>query len=179
MQTFETARLLMRPLQLEDEAFYCACYTDPVLMQHNGEPLSDEAALRSFLVALKTTAATPVGRYTWVMQAKASGFAVGLLAMFCDQAKPDPINAELGTIMLTKFQNQGFTVEALSELADVAFNTTQLKTLLVKHNSENIAVARVMGKLGYLNHNIEPSVAEKCVWALNRGQWQIRNKAKN
>lgn len=175
MHTFETARLLMRPLQPEDEKFYCACYTDPVLMQHIGEPLAHDTALRSFKAALKVGTEIPVRRYTWVIQEKTSGLAAGLLAMFCDQAKPEPVNAELGTIMLSQFQNQGFTVEALDALADAAFNTTRLEVLLIKHKAENKAVTGVTRKLGYLRDSTDASDTARYVWALHRINWQARS----
>lgn len=168
MLSFESPRLLMRPLRAEDEVFYCSCYTDPVLMQHISEPLTHESAVRSFKAAIKVSTEIPIPRYTWVIQEKTSGLAAGLLAMFCDQAKPAPLTAELGTIMLIHFQNKGFTVEALAALADIAFNTLRLEALLVKHKAENIAVAGVMGKLGYLRDTSDPCEIERHVWILNR-----------
>ncbi len=177
MQTFETARLLMRPLQPEDEAFYCACYTDPVLMQHIGEPLSDEAALRSFAAALKITTTTPARRYTWVMQEKKSNACVGLLALIADKNKPVSGNAELGNIMLTEFQNQGFTVEALSQLVDIVFSTAPLSSVFANHKIQNSAVNRVMKKLGFLRDmNISEGIS-KGRWVLSRNDWQT-NRAK-
>lgn len=176
MQTFETARLLMRPLQPADESFYCACYTDPVLMQHIGEPLSHEAALRGFNSTLKITSAVPVRNYTWVMQEKTSGDAVGLLAMFCDQAKSEPVTATLGTIMLTMYQNLGFTAEAINELSNVVFGTTSLEAMFVKHKIGNNAVAGVMRKLGYLVDTTNPDISTTCLWVLRRSHWlDIRN----
>lgn len=172
MQTFETARLLMRPLHPDDEDFYCRCYTDKVLMEHIGEPLTPEAALRSFTAALKKASTVQGRSYTWAMQEKASGTAVGLLAMFCDQAKPEPVNAELGTIMLAEFQNKGFTAEALRKLADFAFNMTPLQALLVKHKSQNTAVTGVMAKLGYLVDIARPEGTASCQWILSRDHWQ-------
>ena len=172
MQQFETARLIMRPLRPEDQAFYCSCYTDAVLMQHIGEPLTLEAALRSFAAALKTSSTLPVRRRTWVLQEKASGMAIGLLAMFCDQARPEPVNAELGSITLGQFQNQGFAVESLRELANIAFSTTQLEALLVKHKSNNKAVTGVMAKLGFLLDMDSSGANSSTQWILRRAYWQ-------
>ena len=172
MHTFETERLLMRPLRIDDQVFYCACYTDPLLMQHIGEPLTQEAALRSFTAAMKVRLATPTRRYTWAMQEKATGVTVGLLAMFCDKAEPDPVTAELGTIMLSQFQNRGFTSEALRKLADTAFSSTPLKALLVKHKSQNSAVTGVMAKLGYIADASFPDDGASCQWVLRRNHWQ-------
>lgn len=172
MQTFETARLLMRPLQPEDKSFYCTCYTDPVLMQHIGKPLSHEAASRSFSVALKIATEIPIRRYTWVMQEKQSNASIGLLALIVGKTKAEPFNAELGNIMLTAFQNQGFTVEALSQLVDLVFSTTRLNGLLANHEIQNSAVNRVMKKLGFSNDmSISPEISERC-WILSRSCWQ-------
>lgn len=172
MQTFETARLLMRPLQLEDEAFYCACYTDPVLMQHIGEPLTHDAALRSFAVALKIATEIPIRRYTWVMQEKQLNASIGLLALIVGKTNTEPSNAELGNIMLTEFQNQGFTVEALSQLVDIVFSTTPLTGVFADHRVQNSAVNRVMKKLGFLRDMNVSEEISKCRWILPRSYWQ-------
>ncbi len=176
MQTYETARLLMRPLRAADEAFYCACYTDPVLMEHIGEPFTHAAALRSFHSTLKTTTANPIRHYTWAMQEKTSGETVGLQAMYCDQAMPEPVTATLGTIMLARFQNRGYTAEALKELSNVVYGTSSLDALFVKHKKGNDAVAGVMKKLGYLLDATNPEIATSCLWVLRRAHWlELRN----
>jgi [ribosomal protein S5]-alanine N-acetyltransferase len=172
MQTFETSRLFMRPLQLEDEAFYCSCYTDPRLMQHIGEPLSHEKASRSFKAAMKNATELPIRRYTWVMQEKISGVSVGLLALIVDQTKTKLLNAELGNIMLTKFQNQGFTIEALSHLVNIAFKTTQLDVLFANYKTNNSAVNRVMKKLGFLCDITSRQDISNGQWVLSRQYWE-------
>ena len=174
MQTFETARLVMRLLGHDDEALYCACYIDPVLMQHIGEPLTHDAALRSFAAALKSTTAIPIRRYTWVMQEKQSQSKIGLLALVFsqDQDQEQDISAELGHIVLTKFQNQGLTVEAITGMLDIAFHTTRLATVFVNHKSKNNAVTRVVKKLGFLPDTVEPGDISNCRWALPRSHWQ-------
>jgi RimJ/RimL family protein N-acetyltransferase len=172
MKTFETLRLLMRPLYPEDQAFYCACYTDPILMQHIGDPLSLEAALRGFNLTLRTSSAFPVRNYTWVMQEKISGDSVGLLAMYCDQAKPEPATATLGTIMLSQFQNRGFTAEALKELANIVFGKTSLDALFIKHKIGNNAVGGVTRKLGYVVDINNPDISTTCLWILRRNCWE-------
>jgi|JI8StandDraft_2_1071088.scaffolds.fasta_scaffold119081_1 RimJ/RimL family protein N-acetyltransferase len=173
MQTFETERLLMRPLRPDDQAFYCGCYTDPILMQHIGEPFSPETALRGFHSALKAASLIPVRNYTWAMQEKATGTPVGLLAMYADQIKSDPVTATLGTITLTRFQNRGFTAEAIRELSNIVFDKTGLDALFVKHKAGNDAVAGVMTKLGYLPDI--PDSPDNRLWVLRRHHWQTWN----
>lgn len=172
MESFETERLLMRPLSAKDQALYCACYTDPLLMQHIGEPLTEEAALRSFTTTMKISAGFPPRGFTWAMQEKPTGIAVGLLAMVCDKAEPAPVTAELGTIMLSNFQNRGYTSEALRELADTVFSLTSLTALFVKHKSQNSAVTGVMTKLGYVADTLTQGPEDGCQWVLRRDHWQ-------
>lgn len=171
MQSFESTRLLMRPLCVDDQAFYCACYTDPVLMQHIGEPLTQQAALRSFSAAMKLNSATPARRRSWVIQEKESSAATGLLALIYDYSRQDRVNAELGHIMHARFQNRGFTIEAIDKLADIVFSTTNLSTIIVNHRSKNGAVARAAKKLGFLQEINDNPGALCCRWALSRNHW--------
>ena len=174
MQTFETARLLMRPLQPEDESFYCTCYTDPVLMQHIGEPLSPEAASRSFAVALKITTEIPIRRYTWVMQEKSLLLDIGLLALVCDQAQQEPTHAEIGAIIFANFQNLAYAAEAISALTDLAFNKTTLATLRTEHTNKNGAACGLMEKLGFQRDGMQFEQNLYSCWHLHRADWQQR-----
>jgi RimJ/RimL family protein N-acetyltransferase len=171
MQTFETARLLMRPLQLEDEAFYCACYTDPVLMQHIGEPLSHEAALRSFTAALKIATQIPLRHYTWVMQDIQSRYDIGLLGLVCDQTNPEPVNAQIGAIIFSRFQNRGFAAESINALVDFSFKTTALLTLSTRHETQNQSAKGLMQKLGFLLLPGQSELNASCNWQLQRTTW--------
>ena len=177
MQTFETTRLLMRPLQPQDELFYCACYTDPILMQHIGEPLTHDAALRSFVAALKISTKIPIRRYTWVMQDKSTRFDIGLLALVCEQTKPEPLNAEIGAILFANFQNLGYAAEVISTLVDIAFNKTTLATLCTRHTTENAAANGLMEKLGFQHDAMQPERGPGSCWLLHRADWQQRQSS--
>ena len=171
MLSFETERLVMRPLHAEDEAFYCACYIDPLLMRHIGEPLTPAAAKRSFNAARKISSTISPHRYTWAMKEKKSGATIGLLAMIFDQANATPVTAELGNIMLTHFQNRGYTVEALGKLINLTFETTNLVSLVAGHKIQNAAVTRVMTKLGFVRNVTESSDVANCKWVIRRIHW--------
>lgn len=177
MQTFGTARLLMRPLQPEDESFYCTCYTDPVLMQHIGEPLSHEVASRSFAVALKIATEIPIRRYTWVMQDKSLRLDIGLLALVCAQAKQESTHAEIGAIIFANFQNLGYAAEAISALVDLAFNKTTLAILRTQHTNNNGAAYGLMEKLGFQRDGIQLERSSCSCWLLHRADWQQRQSS--
>jgi RimJ/RimL family protein N-acetyltransferase len=179
MQQFETARLRMRPLSVEDQELYCFCYTDATLMQHIGDPLNHDAALRSFATALKVNSNLPVRRRDWVMLEKKTDARIGLLSLVGDKTMPLAINADLGAIILNAFQGVGYSLEGTGALVDVAFGIDHIEALHTHHKTENRAVGRVMEKLGFSctveNHNDVINYH----WKLRREQWQANANVKN
>lgn len=176
METFKTARLLMRQLQLDDEAFYCACYADPVLMRHIGEPLGRDAALRSFKAALKAGTEIPVRRYTWVMQDTQSHCAIGLLGLVCDQAKPEPVKAQIGAVIFKQFQSKGFAAEAIAALVDIAFSQSDLAALYTQHTMHHGAAKGLMRKLGFHHETKASGEAFSSYWVLHRADWRMERQ---
>lgn len=174
MVSYETERLLMRPLRPDDEAFYCACYTNATLMKHIGEPLCTEAAIRGFKTELKIASEIQQRRYLWVLQDKSSGLATGLLGMFRDRTKNDvtPLHAEIGHIMLTEYQNRGFTKEAFNKLMDIVFSETRLTAIVISHNRENKAVSHAARKLGFLRDMTFPADDTRLRCIFSRSRWQ-------
>ncbi|HOZ04911.1 MAG TPA: GNAT family N-acetyltransferase [Arenimonas sp.] len=172
MDTFETRRLLVRRLAAEDRAFYCACYTDQRLMQHIGEPLKAEAALRNFNTVLNTSTAVRLPHYTWVIQEKISQANIGLLGLAFGQLMPEPMHAELGHIMLAEYQNRGYTTEVINQMMDIAFGATRLERIIVNHANENRAVIRIVQRLCFLRESGITDKRSTCRWVLSRDRWQ-------
>ncbi|MEO8002743.1 MAG: GNAT family N-acetyltransferase [Arenimonas sp.] len=179
MQTFETARLLMRPLAADDRDLYCFCYTDPSMMKLIAAPLTMDAALRSFEVALKINSHIPVRRRDWIMLEKTSGSCIGLLSLVGCKTKPVATNADLGAIILSTFQGKGYSLEGTGALVDAAFAISHIDALHTHHQSENAAVGRVMSKLGF-NATVErDGEIENYHWKLLRTEWQSNIDAMN
>ena len=172
MLPFETARLSMRLLRDSDQALYCKCYNDPLLMTHIGEPLSAKAAVRSFSAAQIMNSALPIHRRTWVMQVKQTQVDIGFLALVFCQTDAYPARADIGAIILSEFQNNGFAAEAISSLVDVAFSNTTVEVLSTQHASCNAAANGLMEKLGF---QIEEPLPENRLvrdWILHHSDWQ-------
>lgn len=174
MQQFETARLLMRPLKPEDQAFYCACYTDLILMQHIGEPLTHEAALRSFTAALKINSTLPIRRRTWVMQESLSGLSIGLLGLGVQPSGQQWQQPEIGFIVVECFQRRGFALEAVNALVDFAFSSPSVAALSARHADKNGAASGLMEKLGFKREALQHEPSASCGWRLLRADWQER-----
>lgn len=172
MDFFETDRLLVRPLTQDDEKIYCACYTDAVLLQHVGEPLTQASALNSFKAAINENSGGSIRRRTWIMQEKESGTGIGLLALIFDQANHKPMHAEMGVIIFDCFQNKGYVSEVTVALADVTFNQTDLTAIHVHHKTDNKAVGKVAERLGFQRGTSPTTDKTGCFWVLHRTKWQ-------
>ncbi len=172
MQQFETAQLVMRHLRAEDETLYLECYTDPLLMKHIGDPLTPEAALRSFKAALKISTAIPPRRYMWTIVEKTSCAPIGLLSLVCEISDNAETFVELGHFMLRQYHNKGYTLDAINKLIDVVFTSTGFAAFVVHHDRDNHAVTRVVKKLGFLSDPENSGNTLKFRWVLSRGRWQ-------
>lgn len=119
MDDFDTPRLRLCLLQPQDEALYCALYTDPGVMAHVGPPLSAEAARRGFSVARRRNGDPGGTERRWAVLERHSGTAVGLLALL--RGPQDPGNVELGVMLLPGAQRRGFARELNDAVVARAF----------------------------------------------------------
>lgn len=174
MGTFKTKRLSMRPLHPEDQDFYCRCYNDPELMRHIAEPLSKEAALRSFKAALRMNADSQIKRRTWLMRTTDSNTNVGLLALTCTNNSRKEIEGEIGSIILTSFQNTGYAAEAISQLVNVAFEYCACTVLRTHHSAINLAANGLMEKLGFECEISNIHSQQIYCWTLTKEVWEQR-----
>jgi RimJ/RimL family protein N-acetyltransferase len=174
METFETSRLLMRPLCLEDQAFYCACYTDPILMRHIREPLSHEEALKSFKATLNMNANTNMNRRTWFMREIDSNTAVGLIALIRRDHAVNIVEGEIGSIIVDDFHNKGYAAEAINHLVNIAFHRGPFTDLKTHHTAQNIAANGLMKKLGFQRNITTTHALQIYSWVLSKQAWQKR-----
>ena len=164
MDTFETARLRMRPLDASDEALYCALYTTPELMRFIGAPLSLEAAQRSFRSALRKPAPRP---QRWAVFDKADDRKIGQLGLVGHGDRP-----EIGVMLLAPAHARGLGTEAMQGLVDHAFAAYGLQSICAQQQVvDNPTVIRMMTRLGF---SALPATAERPAggdWELRRSQW--------
>jgi len=165
MDTFETARLRMRPLDAADEALYCALYTTPALMRFIAAPLSPEAARRSFQSALRNSSPRP---QRWSVSAKQGDHKLGMLGLIGDDDRP-----EIGVMLLSHAHGRGLGTEAMQGLVDHAFNAYSLRSICARQQVvDNPTVIRMMTRVGF---KALPSNAERPEggdWELHRSDWQ-------
>jgi [ribosomal protein S5]-alanine N-acetyltransferase len=165
MDSFETARLRMRPLDASDEALYCALYTTPGLMRFIATPLSPEAAQRSFLAALRDPSSRP---RRWTVSERQGDHKLGMLGLVGHDDHP-----EIGVMLLAQAHGRGLGTEAMQGLVDHAFNAYRLRSICARQQVvDNPTVIRMMTRLGF---GPLPPTAERPEggdWELHRRDWE-------
>ena len=161
----------MRPLRVEDEAMYCALYTDPAVMAHIGAPLAPEAARRQFASA-RLRNADPAGEQRrWSVMDRASGHALGLVALLRDP--DDAANAELGVMLLPAAHGRGMARELNDAVLGYAFGRDRgLRRVWARHATGHAAAAAALAASGFLP---VPSHGGEVVVAATREDWIARN----
>lgn len=162
----ETPNLHLRPLIDADRALYCRLYTDEKVMAHVGSPLSSDAAQRAFARVLRQIAAVPARSRYWIVHVRATGDAVGLMALVPDVDDAD--SAEVGVLLLPEAQGRGYATEAIAALADRVFANSRLQRLWTRHASGHAAAVGLMHRLGFVADSSEAAASALSRWQLLR-----------
>lgn len=175
MDSFDTIRLHLRPLDAGDEAFYCRLYTDPDLMRYIAEPMSSEAALHSFRLVLKQQCDS---RMVWII-AEHDKPECGILGVM-----PKDDVAEVGVMLLPPAQARGFATEVIGAVAHVLFKTGRFRWLWTRHAAANAPAAALMRRLGFVPFEaFEPDrpsagvASEPMRWRLTHEAWTASSEA--
>lgn len=169
MESFETPRLLLRPLAAEDEALYCALYTDPGVMVHIGAPLSPEAARRGFAEACRRNGDPDRGERRWTVLDRVSGQALGLLAVIRDARAAADV--ELGVMLLAAAHGRGLARELNATVVRQAFGPGGwgLQRVWARHAPGHAAAAATLAASGFAP---APSRGAGATMAIDRERWQ-------
>lgn len=165
MQDFETARLLIRPLTMDDLEPLYDLYRRPELMRYiSGAPRS-YAVTKSRL----TDHITDYARYGFGLGAaieKSSGRMIGRCGI-----EPVPrdnrIDGNLAWLFLRTYWNQGFATEFARAAIPVAFEELGLRRVFATAHPANLASIRVMEKVGLV---FVRATSRSVMYELWRGQ---------
>lgn len=163
---FDTPRLHLRPIGEGDEALYCQLYTDPGLMRHIAEPMTQDAATRSFQAALKQQSPT---RQRWIIREHRQAGGVGLVGLFVDKLQPDV--AEIGVMLLAAGQGRGYGTESMAGVVDRTFSLMPMRLLWIRQNVSNTPVDGMMAKLGFQCMASTRIGDHERYWQLTRDRW--------
>ena len=169
METFYSPRLQMRPLAEGDDAIYLALYTDPDVMTHIAAPLVPDVARAGFERSCHLNAEPGGWVSRWAVLDRASGAALGLLAVLRDPG--DPGTAEIGVMLLRVGQGRGLAREINAAVVELAFRDGGwgLTRLWARHARGNVAAANALAASGF---EPGPSEGQDAIRAITRCHWR-------
>ncbi len=187
----EAGRLRLRLMEERDRSFYCALYSDHLVMRLVGPPLSDAAARMSFDSALRACERKlvlprpkPLGEGPVLDRGEASDVPWHSrtapyhgLRVVAELAETDEIVAlcgvdrwdengadwELGALVPAPLQQRGYALESLRALADrLLFRGAH--RILMRCSPENEAGRGVAQRLGFLGKEVAIAGTRFMLW---------------
>lgn len=153
MTLFETDRLMIRPLSMDDLPALTLMLSDPEVMKYSIRGICDEAATRKFLEwclnCYSLHGFGPLG-----LIEKEAGQLIG----FCGIG-PEKINGveevNLGYRLARKFWDQGFATEAVIGVLKHAFDFENCTSVVVIIEPEHSASLNVIEKSGFRDYSLQ------------------------
>ena len=157
MHSFTSERLLIRPLIITDEEFYCYQYTDSKMMRVVGDPLTKAQASAAFHRAIEANASIKNIVRTWAIVNKINNEIIGTQALSWLAAKQatKPSNlpitqVEIGIMLATKANGKLLPEEAVSALMEHGFKQLNIDRINAFYANINRATKRILKKIGYI-----------------------------
>lgn len=151
---FQTTRLQIRPLNLEDQQLYLDLYSDPSIMRFVRPALSTRDAVDSFLSAVKLNHKKPFNRLFLAILEQ--GEAAGICAINQCFAKDNSV--ELGLMLKKPWHAKGYAVESFSALVQRVELYFCGAKIWVDIDPANIAAVNVGLKTGFRHDEDNPRV---------------------
>ena len=135
---FETARLILRPLQSDDWQAVLSYTADPAVLRYLPERLMVREPVNG------TDQRSCPDKFA--INLKSDGTFIGHL-LFCHHDSEQLVR-EIGWVIRPAYQRHGYATEAAAALLKYGFETLGLQRIVAACDNRNIASFRVMEKLG-------------------------------
>ena len=167
--TFSTRRVRARPIDDRDRALYRALYSDAGVMAHVGTTLDPHAVDALFAKVCRANANTSATARYWRVDTADAGDPVGQVSMIRDSG--DPRCADLGVMLLPRWQNRGVGLSAFAGLVDALLSgrwPLGIEALTARHAAANPNAGRLTGALGFV---VATATDADVLWRLDRRDW--------
>jgi len=160
--TFETERLLIRPLEEKDREFYISLYTDAKIMRHICEPFTLEQADKAFNATLKAmnkaVETLNAMTMTWIVDDIESTQSFGIMSVDFRNRNINVVKqklthagcCEFGIILMQQSHGKGLPNEAIIGLAKFTLTYFKVARIYCTYNKKNLAVSRFIKKIGFV-----------------------------
>ena len=146
LKTFETKRLILRPMTGEDAAFILELLNDPSFIRNIGD-----RKVRSIDGARAYITDGPVASYArngfglYLVELKETHESMGMCGLIRRNTLKD---VDIGYAFLPRYWSRGYAFEAASAMKQYAQKDMGLKRLVAVVDPENLASIRLLEKLG-------------------------------
>jgi ribosomal-protein-alanine N-acetyltransferase len=149
---FDTERLHLRPLNIEDDKAMFAMLSDPESMEYwSGPPLTDIGEVRTTLKKDIESDATG-SSMCWAVLSKDRQKVIGKCILF--QFSQQNGRAEIGYMLNREFWRQGFMFEALTAVINFAFTRLELHRIEADVDPDNTGSLAILEKLGFKREGV-------------------------
>jgi RimJ/RimL family protein N-acetyltransferase len=165
---FETERLSLRRLSLDDAPFVVALYNEPSFLENIGD-----RGVRHIEDARRFLREGPMAMYErhsfglWHVARRCDGVGVGVCGLLKRDALPD---ADIGYAYFPAFWGQGYAVEAAAAtLRHVAraFGMRRVLAVVARGNTGSIRVLEKLGMRFERMLAMQPNEPEVCLYAVD------------
>ena len=182
--TFESERLLFRPLANTDLDISVALFGDPDVMKYvDGRTYTEEEVAEDLPIATRRCAGGCIG--VWCLIDRATQEKLGTSILLPLPIDEDDTNwnlvvggelpdaeIEIGYILRKSAWGKGFATEACRRLLKFAFEETPLEEVVATIDEDNTASRKVLEKSGLIYEGMRRAYATQCPgFRITRAQW--------
>ena len=140
---FQTPRLTIRDLTLDDIFPYHEMQGNPKVMQYTGSPPETfEESKKSLIKCIDCYQQPDNTFWVWAIDEKESDTFIGTCAIIVDESG----KGEIGYRILEKYWGNGFATEIIQPLIDFGFSKMKLSTIFATVDRLNIASVKMLEK---------------------------------
>lgn len=166
MINFSSQRLNFRALQRHDLAFYLALNRDPQVMGYSGGVRTQQQLNQYFEHTLVKMAQVSPTYYCWVIECHSDQEPLGLAFLMKNTSIAE--HAEIGLLLSSQSQDQGYGFETKVALLNYSCYTLELQRLYSSYEAHNIAMVRINNKLGFITEREQQGQVSGYVDLANR-----------
>ena len=169
MNIFETERLALRELNLDDAAFISQLVNEPAWLRFIGDRGVDTLeAAQGYIQRSFVDMYAQCGFGFWLVARKADAVPIGICGLIKRASLAD---VDLGFAFLSRYRRNGYAFEAASATAAHARNVLRLARIVAVVTPDNEDSRRLLEKLGFRFKRmttLTPGASEVMLYALTR-----------
>ena len=146
-RSFETERLFLRPMSLDDDAFILQLYNSPKWLQFIGDRnLRNTEDARVYIKDRMLPQLYKLGFSNYCVIRKVDNVKIGACGLYDREGLQE---IDLGFAFLPEYEGKGYASEATTTLVKVAKTVFRLKTLQAITRLDNAGSQKLLEKLGF------------------------------